>query len=100
MLVVVIYPVAVTPVFVAVTKGMRVAERRAVSNRALPIAFGVVLFFLLAGRVLLSYLSVTMHAFAVSGGVLLFLLAPLLFGQRFIPAITRRGRGKLFGPFR
>jgi multiple antibiotic resistance protein len=40
-------------------------------------------FFLVAGRVMLSYLGVTMHAFAVSGGVLLFLLAlPMLFGQR------------------
>jgi multiple antibiotic resistance protein len=83
MLIVVINPVAVAPVFVAVTKGMGVAERRAILNRALPIAFGVALFFLLAGRVLLSYLGVTMHAFAVSGGVLLFLLAlPMLFGQR------------------
>jgi len=83
MLIVVINPVAVAPVFVAVTNGMAAAERRSVLNRALPIAFGVALFFLLAGRVLLSYLGVTMHAFAVSGGVLLFLLAlPMLFGQR------------------
>jgi len=83
MLIVVINPVAVAPIFVAVTNGMGVTERRAVLNRALLIAFGVALFFLLAGRVLLSYLGVTMHAFAVSGGVLLFLLAlPMLFGQR------------------
>jgi multiple antibiotic resistance protein len=83
MLIVVINPVAVAPIFVAVTKGMGITERRSVLNRALPIAFGVALFFLLAGRVLLSYLGVTMHAFAVSGGVLLFLLAlPMLFGQR------------------
>lgn len=52
-------------------------------KRALLIAFGVALFFLLAECVLLSYFGVTMHAFAVSGGVLLFLLAlPMLFGQR------------------
>lgn len=83
MLIVVINPVAVAPIFAAVTNGMGVAERRAVLNRALLIAFSVALFFLLAGRVLLSYLGVTMHAFAVSGGVLLFLLAlPMLLGQR------------------
>jgi multiple antibiotic resistance protein len=83
MLIVVINPVAVAPVFVAVTSGMGAGERRAVLKRALPIAFGVALFFLLAGRAMLSYLGVTMHAFAVSGGVLLFLLAlPMLFGQR------------------
>ena len=83
MLIVVINPVAVAPVFVAVTNGMTAPERRSVLNRALLIAFGVALFFLLAGRVMLSYLGVTMHAFAVSGGVLLFLIAlPMLFGQR------------------
>src|SRR5918997_817754 len=83
MLIVVINPVAVAPIFVAVTNGMGVTERRSVLKRALLIAFGVALFFLLAGRMMLSYLGVTMHAFAVSGGVLLFLLAlPMLFGQR------------------
>lgn len=83
MLIVVINPVAVAPIFVAVTNGMGATERRSVLNRALLIAFSVALFFLLAGRVMLSYLGVTMHAFAVSGGVLLFLLAlPMLFGQR------------------
>lgn len=83
MLIVVINPVAVAPVFVSVTSGMEQAERRSVLNRALLIAFGVAAFFLLAGRVMLSYLGVSMHAFAVSGGVLLFLIAlPMLFGQR------------------
>lgn len=62
---------------------MAEAGRRSVLNRALLIAFGVAAFFLLAGRVMLSYLGVSMHAFAVSGGVLLFLIAlPMLFGQR------------------
>jgi multiple antibiotic resistance protein len=47
------------------------------------IAFAVALFFLVAGRWLLSYLGVTVHAFAISGGILLFATAlPMLFGQR------------------
>lgn len=83
MLIVVINPVAVAPIFVGVTSGRDVAERRSILKRALLIAFGVATFFLLAGRLMLSYLGVTMHAFAVSGGVLLFLIAlPMLFGQR------------------
>lgn len=83
MLIVVINPVAVAPVFVGVTRGMGSAERRAVLNRAVLVAFFVALFFLVAGRMMLSYLGVTMHAFAVSGGILLFLIAlPMLFGQR------------------
>jgi multiple antibiotic resistance protein len=83
MLIVVVNPVAVAPVFVAVTRGMGAAERRSVLNRAVVIAFGVAFFFLLTGRSMLSYLGVSMHAFAVSGGILLFLIAiPMLFGQR------------------
>jgi multiple antibiotic resistance protein len=83
MLFVVINPIAVAPVFVAVTSGMEAGERRSVLTRGIVIAFGVALFFLFVGRTLLSYLGVTMHAFAVSGGVLLFLIAlPMLFGQR------------------
>ncbi|HEU4888779.1 MAG TPA: MarC family protein [Thermoanaerobaculia bacterium] len=83
MLIVVINPVAVAPVFVSVTRGMGGAERRGVLNRAVVVAYCVALFFLVAGRGMLSYLGVSMHAFAVSGGILLFLIAlPMLFGQR------------------
>ena len=83
MLIVVINPVAVAPVFVGVTRGMSTAERRSVLNRAVIVAFCVALFFLAAGRVLLAYLGVTMYAFAVSGGILLFLISlPMLFGER------------------
>jgi multiple antibiotic resistance protein len=83
MLAVVINPVAVAPIFVSVTRGMSREERLSVLNRALIIAFTVAMFFLLAGRLMLSYLGVSMYAFAVSGGVLLFLIAlPMLFGHR------------------
>lgn len=83
MLIVVINPVAVAPVFVSVTSGMDAAGRRAVLNRSVIVAYCVALFFLVAGRGMLAYLGVSMHAFAVSGGILLFLIAlPMLFGQR------------------
>lgn len=97
MLIVVINPFAVAPVFVAVTNGMSADERRSVLNRALLIAFIVALLFLVAGRALLSYLGVTMHAFTVSGGILLFLIAlPMLLGQRSSlqsPADSERSSG-------
>lgn len=83
MLIVVINPIAVAPIFVSVTRGLPALERRSVLNRSLSIAFCVAIFFLLAGRIMLTYLGVTMHAFAVSGGILLFLISlPMLFGQR------------------
>jgi multiple antibiotic resistance protein len=62
---------------------MKATERRVIVTRAVMIAFTVTLFFLPAGRAVLSYLGVTVHAFAISGGILLFATAlPMLFGQR------------------
>ena len=82
-LLVVVDPPGVVPVFVALTKGDKPARRRAVLVRAVVIAFGVAIFFLLAGRAVLSYLGVTVQAFSISGGILLFVAAlPMLFGQR------------------
>ena len=82
-LLLVVDPPGVVPTFVALTKGMQPSRRRAILIRAVVIAFGVALFFLLAGRAVLSYLGVTVQAFSISGGILLFVAAlPMLFGQR------------------
>ena len=86
MLIVVVNPLAVAPVFVSVTSHLTVAERGVTLRRALLVAFGTATGFALLGRVLLSYLGVSVHAFSISGGILLFTLAfPMLFGQR--PAV-------------
>ncbi|HET8783522.1 MAG TPA: MarC family protein [Pyrinomonadaceae bacterium] len=81
-LLVVVDPPGVVPLFVALTQDQP-ERRRAILTRAVLIAFGVALFFLIAGRAVLSYLGVTVHAFSISGGILLFVTAmPMLFGQR------------------
>jgi multiple antibiotic resistance protein len=81
-LLVVVDPPGVVPIFVALTQN-EPSRRRAILTRAVLIAFGVALFFLIAGRAVLSYLGVTVHAFSISGGILLFVAAmPMLFGQR------------------
>jgi multiple antibiotic resistance protein len=82
-LLVVVDPPGVVPIYVALTKDEQPLRRRAILIRAVLIAFGVALFFLVAGRAVLSYLGVTVHAFSISGGILLFVAAmPMLFGQR------------------
>jgi multiple antibiotic resistance protein len=82
-LLVVVDPPGVVPIYVALTKDKSRAKRRVILTRAVLIAFGVALFFLVAGRAVLSYLGVTVHAFSISGGILLFIAAlPMLFGQR------------------
>ncbi len=90
-LLVVVDPFGVAPVFVAIAKDLEATERRQTILRAVAIAFAVTLFFLLAGRALLSYLGVTVYAFAISGGILLFATAlPMLFGVR--PALQSPDR--------
>ena len=81
-LLVVVDPPGVVPLFVALTQG-EPSRRPAILTRAVLIALGVALFFLIAGRTVLSYLGVTVNAFSISGGILLFATAmPMLFGQR------------------
>jgi multiple antibiotic resistance protein len=82
-LTVVVDPLGVAPSFVALTRELSAVERKQTLRRALIVAFAVTVFFLLCGRWLLAYLGVTVHAFAVSGGILLFVAAwPMLFGHR------------------
>ena len=82
-LVVVVDPLGVAPNFVALTSELETIERNRTLRRALIVAFGVTLFFLIGGRWLLTYLGVTVHAFAISGGILLFAASwSMLFGHR------------------
>lgn len=82
-LLVVVDPLGVAPIFAAMTTEMEVSKRQKTLARALLVAFGVTLFFLIGGHTLLSYLGVTVHAFSISGGILLFVASlPMLFGHR------------------
>lgn len=96
-LLVVVDPPGVVPIFVALTKDEQPLQRRNILARAVLIAFGVALFFLVAGRAVLSYLGVSVYAFAISGGILLFATAmPMLFGQRGgLQAPDGRERGSM-----
>ncbi len=80
---VVVDPLGGAPIFNAMTQDRQPLAREAILNQAVSAAFGVAVFFLIAGRALLSYLGVSVEAFGISGGILLFLTAlPMLFGQR------------------
>jgi multiple antibiotic resistance protein len=82
-LLIVVEPFGLIPIFTTLMAGADGRRKRVVLTRAVTIALGVALFFLVTGRSVLSYLGVTVHAFAISGGLLLFATAlPMLFGQR------------------
>ncbi len=74
-LVVVVDPVSLVPIFGALTQKETEAERRRIAFRGVAIAAAVLVVFTFIGNPLLSVLGISLSAFRVAGGVLLFLLA-------------------------
>ncbi|SLN29778.1 inner membrane protein [Roseivivax jejudonensis] len=80
---VVMDPIGTTPVFIALTRGMAPARRRAIAVRACLVALGVLLLFAFLGEAVLDFVGITMPAFRIAGGLLLFLTAlDMLFERR------------------
>ena len=80
---VVIDPIGLTPIFVALTQGMSATRRRALAVRACVISFALLLVFALFGEAVLEFIGISMPAFRVAGGILLFLTAlDMLFERR------------------
>ena len=68
-------PPGLAPLFLALTRGMNRHERYQVSVRASVIAFGVMALFAVAGLAILGVFGITLPAFRVAGGFLLFFIA-------------------------
>ncbi len=74
-LLVVVDPLGIAPLFMALTQGETLAARRRIALRGTLIAGGILVTFALAGDALLRALGIGMPAFQIAGGLLLFLLA-------------------------
>jgi multiple antibiotic resistance protein len=82
-LVVVVDPVGVAPTFLAVTEGLPVAARTQTAVRACIIAAAVLAGTALVGDWLLHELGITLPAFRIAGGLMLFAVASeMVFGVR------------------
>lgn len=62
-------------IFLGLTAGMSVAERKQVALRGTIIGLGILIVFLAIGGSILSVLGISMPAFRVAGGALLFYIA-------------------------
>ena len=88
---VVIDPLGLIPLFIALTQGMAPDRRRAVGLRACMIAAVLLTMFGLFGQKLLDFVGISMPAFRIAGGILLFLTAlDMLFERR-----TQRREGQM-----
>jgi multiple antibiotic resistance protein len=80
---VIIDPVGLTPLFIALTRGMSAQARRKITIRAIGVSFFVLMLFALFGETVVGVVGISMPAFRVAGGILLFLTAlDMLFQRR------------------
>jgi multiple antibiotic resistance protein len=82
-LLIVLDPIGLAPTFVAITQGMPQTARRQVAIRASIIAAAVLGATALGGEKLLGALGISLAAFRIAGGLLLFSIASeMVFGLR------------------
>ncbi|MEZ4601129.1 MAG: MarC family protein [Syntrophotaleaceae bacterium] len=80
---IIVDPIVGVPVFLAITPDKSRAERRSMAFRGCLAAFGILVFFLLAGSPLLGRLGITAPAIRICGGGLLFFIGlEMLYGRR------------------
>ena len=80
---VVIDPLAAAPLFLIVTQGLKVKNKLKTAFEATLIATLILIFFAILGNFILSYLQISLSAFTIAGGIILFLISlEMLFDKR------------------
>ena len=72
---VVIDPPGCTPIFASLTQGVPEPLRRQMAVRSVVVAAGIILVFASVGDPLLRFLGISLDAFRIAGGIMLFLIA-------------------------
>ena len=81
-LVAVLDPLGSVPVYLEATKEFDNLHKRKIAVRASIVAFGILLFFIVIGQIILEGMAISLDAFQISGGVILFLFAlTMIFGD-------------------
>jgi multiple antibiotic resistance protein len=75
LLLVVIDPFGLTPIFSALTSRQTASQRHRIAIKGVVISACVMAFFVFGGVWLLAYLGIGISAFRIAGGILLFLIA-------------------------
>lgn len=82
-LIVTLDPPGMAPIFMGLTVGMTADQRRQVAFRGSVIAFGILAVFALFGAKVLGTLGISLGAFRIAGGLLLFWIAfEMIFERR------------------
>lgn len=68
-------PIGNVPLFLSLTGDCSVAERRATARKAVLASFAILLGFLVLGQFIFALFDITIDAFRVAGGILIFAIA-------------------------
>ncbi len=88
-LAVVVDPVGLAPIFLALTQRLPPRTRLAIGARACLIAAAVLIAFALAGQWFIAQLGISLPAFRIAGGLLLFAIASEMVFERRTERQTR-----------
>jgi multiple antibiotic resistance protein len=78
----VIDPIGSIPVFISATKGYNEREKRSTAFKAVLISTLILLFFIVAGELILDAIDIPLSAFQIAGGLVLLLFAlTMIFGE-------------------
>jgi multiple antibiotic resistance protein len=68
-------PIGNAPIFLGLTAGMTTLDRRATALRGVLVSAAILALFAITGMAVLDGMGITIHAFRVAGGLLLFYTA-------------------------
>jgi multiple antibiotic resistance protein len=78
----VIDPIGTVPVFIAVTNRYEDQIKRKIAIKATLFSAAILLFFVVAGEIILTAINIPLSAFQIAGGIVLFLFAlSMIFGE-------------------
>lgn len=78
----VIDPIGTIPIFIAVTSKFEAKIKRKIAFQATVISSIILVFFIVAGEIILTSIEVPLSSFQVAGGIVLFLFAlTMIFGE-------------------
>jgi multiple antibiotic resistance protein len=71
------------PIFLSLTEAYSAQDRRRIAKRALLVALGIQLLFVIFGNYIFGYLNIKLYSFSIAGGILLSVVAmEMLFGRK------------------
>ncbi len=90
-LLIILDPVGLIPIFMVLTHGATLEERRAILSRAVSVAFVLLLLFTFTGTGILRLFGITLSDFKIAGGILLLVIAVrIISGVRYGEAAEQR----------